>query len=191
MSNYVMLECGELPRSVGVYNNVFPKEYPAYYSMCFRIQMLVITVLVIGCQAFKIYMDVQKEELSQATIIISAVATVIYFLLVMLIFWWWCPSKVVRTNDEVIVSFKGARDQRIPLDDLVEVRCIHMMSCTDMASMCSKYFGRKIFWGVATGWMKRLIIVTNSCCNNYQVSMTDHVMEEFLRDNSRQMPIAC
>lgn len=39
----------------------------------------------------------------------------------------------------------------------------------------------KWFWGFPTSMSAAVIIVTNTCCTNYQVSLES--MEEFVRDN--------
>ena len=98
--------------------------------------------------------------------------------------WWWCPTKVTRNNDNITISFKGARDQIIPINSIVEIRCIHSFSMKDNCDMCQKYCCKKCFWGMPTSLMKSLVIVTDSCCTNYNISMSTPVMTEFLRDNA-------
>ena len=102
---------------------------------------------------------------------------------IMFFIYWWCPTKVTRNNDTIVISFKGAGDQVIPVHNIVEIRCIHSFSCNDSCYMCQQYCCRKCFWGVPTSLMKSLVIITNSCCSNYHLSMSDAVMGEFLRDN--------
>ena len=50
--------------------------------------------------------------------------------------------------------------------------------------MLKNYACRKFFWGVPTSFLQRMLIVTKTCCMNYQISMSNDVMKEFLLDNS-------
>ena len=182
-----------LADSYGISLRLFPKDYEIYYSQGFLVYCVVLSIFVIGSTVWSVVNALQHADECEATtgekcgrgaVYFIIVFDVIYLSGVTFFMWWWCPTKVTRNNDNITISFKGARDQVIGLNSIVEIRCIHAFSCKENCDMCQKYACRKCFWGMPTSLLKTLVIVTDSCCTNYQCSMSDAVMTEFLRDNA-------
>jgi hypothetical protein len=100
-------------------------------------------------------------------------------------FYWWFPTKVTRSvAGNILISFKGAHQAVLPLAEIKEIKTItRCFPCSDNFYECACRAGGKCFWGVSSSLARRVIIVTNTCCANYEVSMTEAVMHEFIRDN--------
>ena len=98
---------------------------------------------------------------------------------------WWFPTKVTRSvAGNIVISFKGATQAVLPLAEIKEIKTItRCFPCSDNFYECACRAGGKCFWGVSSSLARRVIIVTNTCCANYEVSMTEAVMHEFIRDN--------
>ena len=147
--------------------------------------MGVISVLILLSTGMNIYTASQATEGDIAYQVgFLIVFNIIYFGSLFAFAYFWVPTKVTRTVDTLIISFKGASDSILELDDIKEVRVLNTFSCSDYCYMIKNYACRKFFWGVPTSFLKRMVIVTKTCCMNYQISMKDAVMAEFLLDNS-------
>jgi hypothetical protein len=180
----VELTAALLSTCVGLELQAFPKEYPVYVSPSFKCYAAVCSALVLVTTGFHVY-DLSTSHTAQVpAVLLVVVLNVCYFAALFLFVWWWFPTKITRTVDSIVISFKGARDRVLPLDAITEIRALSNFSCTDSMYMCKHYACRKVFWGVPSSMLRRLVIITNTCCANYQVSMTQATMREFIRDNS-------
>eukprot|EP00435_Cladocopium_sp_Y103_P073518 s35_g44.t1 len=68
----------------------------------------------------------------------------------------------------------------VPIESLIEIRIIRRRKCCDRQGRLCLY-PSKCFWGYPTNFERNIIVVTDSCCNNYFFCV--HEMEEFMADN--------
>ena len=182
------LTTGLLATCLGIELQVFPKTYPIFVSPAFKCYILISIVCVLFITGYNVALALfnpgeQRTEVKMQ-IWFAVVFNIVYFAGLFIAAWYWFPTKITRTTNAIAISFKGAKDQHLPIDSIREIRAISNWSCTDMCYMCKNYTCRKVFWGMPTSVKTRLIIVTHTCCANYSVSMTDQVMADFLKDNS-------
>eukprot|EP00439_Symbiodinium_sp_Y106_P033169 s4499_g3.t5 len=85
------------------------------------------------------------------------------------------PRRVVRDNDSLKIVTR-----LVPIESLVEIRIVRRRRCCDKQGRLCIYPG-KCFWGYPTSFDQNVIVVTDSCCNNYFFCL--HDMEEFVLDN--------
>lgn len=86
-----------------------------------------------------IYVACQMEDSSpNLDIMIQLIINILYFSSIFAFAYYWVPTKVTRTIDTLIISFKGASDRILELDDIKEVRVLNTFSC-------SKTTKKKIF----------------------------------------------
>ena len=180
----VELTAALLSTCVGIELKTFPKEYPVYVSPSFKCYAAVCSVLVVVTTGFHLYELSTTHHTQTPAVALVVVLNVSYFGALFMFLWWWFPTKITRTVDSIVISFKGARDRVLPLDSIKEIRALSNFSCADSIYMCRHYACRKVFWGIPASMLRRLVIITNTCCANYQVSMTQATMREFILDNS-------
>ena len=169
----------QLAECVGVNEKRFPKTYDVYISPAFKCYIGVLSLIVVASQVLNIITALTTK----AQIMFLVIFDLFYFGGLFAFAYFWVPKKVTRTIDSIIISFHGAKDKIIHIEDIKEIRVINNWSCADTCYIFKTYACRKVFWGIPTSLMRRMVIVTPTCCTNYQVSMTKEVMAEFLFDN--------
>ena len=180
----------QLAECVGVNEKRFPKTYDVYISPAFKCYIGVLSLIVVASQVLNIITALSPPEGSSADagagaqIMFLVIFNLFYFGGLFAFAYFWVPKKVTRTIDSIIISFHGAKDKIIHIEDIKEIRVINNWSFADTCYIFKTYACRKVFWGIPTSLMRRMVIVTPTCCTNYQVSMTKEVMAEFLFDNS-------
>jgi hypothetical protein len=77
------------------------------------------------------YFAFQMEDgTGLSSIILQIVINIVYFGSVFAFAYYWVPTKVTRTIDTLIISFKGASDRILKLEDIQEVRVLNTFSCS-------------------------------------------------------------
>eukprot|EP00933_Yihiella_yeosuensis_P073864 TRINITY_DN82644_c0_g1_i1.p1 TRINITY_DN82644_c0_g1~~TRINITY_DN82644_c0_g1_i1.p1 ORF type:complete len:217 (+),score=20.62 TRINITY_DN82644_c0_g1_i1:43-693(+) len=165
----------------GVKKQIFPKTYNIRLSWGFCAYLVIITCFVFCYTFFAYWISGQESDQSEHLsleflLIFDACYLCVLFSLIFL----QVPIKVIRENNRLLIVF-CCRRREVPIESLIEIRIVkRRRKCCRGRNMCGLY-PKKCFWGYPTNFDKNIIVVTDTTCNNYFLSL--HEMEEFLADN--------
>mmetsp|Transcript_63790 Transcript_63790/g.149540 ORF Transcript_63790/g.149540 Transcript_63790/m.149540 type:complete len:211 (-) Transcript_63790:188-820(-) len=168
-----------LLNSAGIQKNLFPKTYHIKLSKGFVAYLIFLTVFVFAYTLVIYYApqsDSEQRGVAFEHLLFFDVAycgAILFFILMQV------PRRVVRDNDSLKIVF-CCRTRLAPIESLVEIRIVRRRRCCDKQGRLCIYPG-KCFWGYPTSFDQNVIVVTDSCCNNYFFCL--HDMEEFVLDN--------
>lgn len=163
----------------GVQRHLFPKTYHIVVSKGFIAYLLFLTVFVFAYTIILYYAPEQGSADLGVSFEHLLLFDLVYCSICIFIILMQVPRKIVRENDKLLIVF-CCRTRVVPIESLIEIRIIRRRKCCDRQGRLCLY-PSKCFWGYPTNFERNIIVVTDSCCNNYFFCV--HEMEEFMADN--------
>lgn len=164
-----------LRNSAGALRDAFPKTYHVRVTWGFYIYLACLTI---GLFAYSgLYYLPGTVSVDPMIFLFDAV----YILCIMLMIFMQVPRRVIRERERLLIVF-CCRTRQVPIDSIVEIRVTGERAQTGCSrrGMCCRY-PLKCFWGYPTNFTSNIVVVTDTCCNNYAFSL--HEMAEFMADN--------
>ena len=184
-SNIVLLSQDQLRQAAC--SNLYPKTYPVLITKSFWAVFLsgtaaAVLVIIAGpILILELAVGDVIGRLESNYWVFPFVFSIFYVFFVLVSIVGFIPRTVERTEDSLNLYFP-LQTIRIPIDCIEEVVVVSVCGCSDSWKFGKKYAFKKILWGTPSSFDKMVVVITNTCCRNYQFTLENTT--EFVENNS-------